>query len=105
MEKYLHVTYKWSGDDEEHTILLEGDHRQTNQRIIDRFLERKLGDNYEVSEDSETYGLDEKELTIREIDSVSNTDDLKPSTLTLVVNEHVTDPACRVSYSGPVPGA
>jgi hypothetical protein len=107
MEKYLKVAYvlSESGEEQQRTILLEGDHRQTRDRMLEQFLVRTLGENFESDEDDNEYTADERSVSIESVERVSNSeaDSEKSSTFTLVINENVTEPACRVSYSGPVP--
>jgi hypothetical protein len=107
MEKYLKMTYvlSESGEEEERTILLEGDHRQTRDRMLEQFLVRTLGEDFKRDEDDNEYTAHERSVLIESVKRVPNSevDSEKSSTFTLVVNENVTEPACGVSYSGPVP--
>lgn len=108
MKKYLRVEYTRLANDETdgEIILLEGDHRQTNDRMLEHLIRRKLGPSFEDGETQNEYSSDQGRMKIKSVESVplSEVEDVKSSTFTLVVNEHVTDPACRVSYSGEVPG-
>jgi len=111
VKKFLHVTYGLESGSEEgsDSVLLEGDHRQDNERMLELLAERKLGEHFEQSgedEDPPRYEAEGEALTIEDFELVSSSEaeELKSSTFTLVVNENVTEPVCRVSYSGRTAG-
>lgn len=89
------------------TYLLEGDRRQTPRDMIHRAAVQLLGEPVEyVEEPLRARTPDGRELTVEDYDRI-NTDrvpELKRKHLTLVVNENVTEKACRVGYSGPFSG-
>lgn len=105
MEKYLlvDVEHQRGGEPRSRSVLLEGDHRQTNQRMVEKLVEKWLDPDYETTEEDDTYRHGDATMQMKNVESVSpsEAEDLRSSNFTLVVNEHVTEPACRVSYSGP----
>lgn len=106
--KYLLLTVRSEADGStDRTYLLEGDRRQTPSTMIHRALERLLGEEVQIKDDpvrGET--PDGRTLVVDEYERVEKdrVGSLKGQHLTLVVNENVTEEACRVGYSGPYSG-
>jgi hypothetical protein len=111
--KYLYVTLTRQ-DDYERSFVLEGDRRQTNERMIQRALE-KITDHAVTIIDDDQDDEDDTEQTkrfeIQETDDIYDITELKllqkeevpqykRDNFTLVINENVTENACRVRYSG-----
>lgn len=107
--KYLLLTVQPDdGDSTDRTYLLEGDRRQTPRDMILRAFEQLLGEDVEAKDDpfrGET--TDGRSLVVDEYQRVGEerVSSLKGQHLTLVVNENVTEQACRVGYSGPYSGS
>ena len=110
MKKFLLVTYRKKGeaDTPKQTVILEGDSRMTNQRMIEEYIreyvdsEAEWTDDHSFETDSETFELTNVEIVSEEEAEQQQNQNRYWS---YQVNENVTDPASRYSYSGRVPGA
>ncbi|MFB6347667.1 MAG: hypothetical protein ABEK50_18275 [bacterium] len=107
MSKFLYVDYTLDGESGD--VLLEGDHRQTNERMILNGVEELTGEEvsqvkpaekYETRSSHKTFIVEETELI-----EPGDVQDRKQGTVTLVVNDTVMDPASRANYSGRTPNA
>lgn len=100
----LTVQIDENGTSSRQTYLLEGDRRQTPARMIQRAAEHLLETPVEPAEDDNRFhGNDGAEMIVEEHELVDGerAGELKRQHVTLVVNENVTENACRVGYSGP----
>jgi len=102
LKKHLLVEFELSEGQDTDTgaVLLEGDHRQSNQRMLRQLAEWKLGTIVETDEAEGIFESEDRTLSVGRVEGVTrdDLDDVDSSTFTLVVNENVTEPACRVSY-------
>lgn len=101
--KHIVLTFSEDGDDPE-TYVLEGDRRQSNQRMVQKALEKLLGEPVDfVDEEKRRYRTREtdKKLTIEDSRLLDRDEakELKQEHFTLVINENVTENSCQVRYS------
>lgn len=100
----LTVDVEDGGTSSRYTYLLEGDRRQTPERMIERAAAEILEATVEPDEDFQRFrGDNGLQMTVeaRELVNRDRADELKRQHVTLIVNENVTEKACRVGYSGP----
>lgn len=102
--KNLFLTVQGDNDNER-SYVLEGDRRQTNDRMIELGVRKiaggpvvKKGEDhlFKHQETGQTFNVTEHRLLDEEEAS-----EIKKNHITLVINENVTENACRVGYSGP----
>lgn len=99
--KYLVLTYQ-DENGKERTYLLEGDKRQTNDRMIVQALQQITNNEIKSVTEEEKYKSEsDEEFTVErsELLTEEKARELKGKYLTLVINENVTEHACRVQYS------
>lgn len=99
--KHVLVTYR-QDDGPERTYVLEGDRRQSTERILRRGLEELVGTPVEPGDDENVYRTEDDSSRLevenyRLLDE-GEVDELKRKHITRIVNENVTEPACRVRY-------
>lgn len=99
--KHLLVSYH-KDDGPKRTYLLEGDRRQSSERILRLGLEEIAGEPLEPTDGENVYRTRDDsasfEVTERRQLDEEEVDDLKRRHITKIVNENVTEPACRVRY-------
>jgi len=103
----LDVRLEGDGASASRRYLLEGDRRQTPERMIQRAASMILGDVLDGDvEDGRFRGPGGRGMTLEEHRAVTaeRAGALKSQHVTLVVRENVTENACRVGYSGPYSG-
>jgi len=109
MKKYLLVNYhrKSGSDSPEQTVILEGDPRMTNQRMVHEFVCEFVDSAAEFTEET-VFETQSEKYEISEVQNITE-DEAKQEQAqnqywVYQVNQNITDPASRCSYSGRVPG-
>ena len=102
--KSMALTVREGDGSEAETYVLEGDRRQSNERMIQRGLEKLYDESVEfVDEEKRHYRTtdSDRKLTIEEarLLPADEANQLKRKHFTLVINENVTEGSCRVRYS------
>lgn len=99
--KYLLLSYS-EDDGPERTYVLEGDRRQSSDRILRLGLEEIVGEPLEPGDEEDVYRTQDDlrtfEVTERRLLDEEEANDLKRKHITRIVNENVTEPACQVRY-------
>lgn len=102
--KRLLLTVKEDSEETERTYVLEGDRRQSNDRMIQQGLEKLLKEPVAfVDEEKRLYRTEESDRDVRVVEArlidEESARNLKQKHFTLVINENVTEGSCRVRYS------
>lgn len=99
--KHLLLSYS-ENDGPERTYVLEGDRRQSSERILRLGLEEIAGEPVEPDDSQEVYRTQDDartfDVTEARLLDEEEVDKLKRKHITKIVNENVTEPACRVRY-------
>lgn len=102
--KTLLITLRENNSERTETYVLDGDRRQSNERMIQRGLAKLVDEPVEfVDEEKRHYRTvdTDRDFTIEEARLLEEdeAEEMRRKHFTLVINENVTEEACRVRYS------